>query len=567
MLKNRFSFVLISISYLLLSCENGNNAGVMSSNSYSSLYSTHKVNSSTSIPSLFTLGGTYDSMSNHPTAARSCINAALDTNNMQITHSQSTLNFSSSASANAVKNALGVEVSAQVGWGQFSAGASYHYANTSQDDDYTLNLNYIYQYAGQYVFKSGALVEGIDALTPEAKSLVSNGQWIDFRRMCGDEFITQMNAGASVLMKLTLSFNSHAEKNSFDSSMAKAVGLSDVISQIEHNTSGINYHLQVSGMQVGGNPELLNQLFIKYNGQIGANGYPLLDCGSNGNINSNCVEMVNEVINYASSVSDQLSNINAYYLYTPVAETWDKLGIFPGPANPDASILQAMNDLSSQYLDDQASLNFLSHYYPILESANLLSTEMKTSLSQLINNYTHILQLYTDQRNQIMNCYDGYVSIQCPTIRDNIFRQRADFLSDTYLNQLMDYMHNNMYITSLWRMNESADSSGKTICTLMPISDSSKHIFLTDCDGQVSGLLDAGQGTSITHDETMNTITVANFGYNYLSPQLTALYFSYVLSQPLVVDFAMPNSWFGEAKVYLNGSFYDTTKIHLVKQY
>jgi hypothetical protein len=518
------------------------------------------------MPSIFTLGGTYDSMSNHPTSNISCINVASDSSKMQIIEPQATLNFTTTASSSAVKNALGIEIAAQVGWGPFSAGTSYHYANTSQDDDYTLNLNYVYQYAGQYVFKDGDLMQGIDALTPEAKQLVENGQWVAFRQMCGDEFVDQMNAGACVLMKLSLSFNSHAEKNSFDNSMTQAIGLSDVISQIEHNASGINYHLQVSGIQVGGNPELLNQLFIKYHGKIGNDGYPVLDCGPSDNINSNCVGMINEVIGYASSVSNQLTDISSYYFYSPVAETWDKLAIFPGPANPDPAILQAMNDLSLQYVNDQANLIFLNHYYPILESANLLSADMKNSLSNLISNYTDVLSIYTDPQNQIMNCYSGYVSSQCSTIRDNIFSTRTNILSDPKLNQLLDYIKNNIYLASLWRF-DSPQPSAKAICTLMPISDASTHLFLTDCDGQVSGTLDLNNGTSIIYDPLKDVLNVTNLSYSYYITPQEKLSFTYFTPQPLMVDFAMPNTWKGDAAVYLNNNFYDTNKLHLVKQY
>src|SRR3990167_5490333 len=83
---------------------------------------------------IFTVGGTYDSMSMHPTYTKTCLNVGNNDAYLTIDNPQATLDFSSETNSTTVQNALGMEYTATLGWGPFAITKSYEYARSSQDD-------------------------------------------------------------------------------------------------------------------------------------------------------------------------------------------------------------------------------------------------------------------------------------------------------------------------------------------------------------------------------------------------------------------------------------------------
>ena len=172
--KSRCSQILILgllVSAMLSGCM-GNNSQSTTPNSSANGVSLAQYKTTTNNASIFSVGGTYDSMSDHPTNTRTCLKVGNDINNLQLTDPQALLNFGSTIDSSTLQNALGIDFTATFGWGAFATTTSYHYAKSSQDDDFTMNINYAYQYAGKVSFKPGVLTQGNDVLIPEALSIL-----------------------------------------------------------------------------------------------------------------------------------------------------------------------------------------------------------------------------------------------------------------------------------------------------------------------------------------------------------------------------------------------------------
>jgi hypothetical protein len=497
------------------------------------------INQSISNNSPFILGGTYDYMSHHPTNTPTCLNIRANSTTAKLVSPHALIEFGLESSILDVRGALGYETAS--GWGAFSNSPSYKYANTSQNDDYTINLNYIYQYAAKYVFNNGLIPQGYTALTQTAQNLITHNPE-GFRQMCGDHFVVEINAGVSVLMKISLNFKSRIDKDVFAYTMQHTGGLNNIWDQIKNNPSGINYNLQISGIQVGGNPNSLNELFASYGGMVGADGYPILNCGSHGSLNEACPKLINYVVSYSSKVANQLTNIDDYYLYNPSHESWGQLGVFPEEVTPNPAVSKAMQDLTTQYETDMSRLNFLNHYHAMLQSAKLLSPVMNTDLSQLIANYQYVLNIYLDQQNKIMNCFNGFVSNQCIVIHDNILRQRADVLQNTKQNDLLTYLINSQYALGLIT---KPDSYTQTYCELSPVSDANLNLYMLNCNGQTNGSLDPTIGIFLQYDYVLDILRLHNLNYSYrISMSDThPIYFSYNITQPLLPDVEFIGTW------------------------
>lgn len=539
--------LLIVIGLILSSC----NAGTSQTTAVNQATATkqtirHLKSNGLQLP--YTMGGTYDSMSGHPTVTLSCLNAGMDSNAIKISNPQASLNFTEEQSFEQVLNALGINIAVTIGWGPFSVTDTYHYAKSSQDDAFTLNLNYIYKYAGTAEFKNNTLVQGESALTSEALGVFNSPT--QFRTMCGDRFVSQMDAGATVLFRLKLKFNSAEEKNYFTTSFTQIHGLSGVLTLIMANPNKVNFNLEASGMQVGGVPSQFNSMFAAAGG-IESNGYMTVNCGNQTNTPT-CVKLINNVLSYTQSISGQLSNPGNFYLSNPTLSAWSEIGVYPGGVTPNPQALAAMQALTRLYNTDQDTYKFIKEYTNMLESESFLSSSMSSDLHNLAAMYEQILFMYMTSSPPIMDCYDGFISDDCITVHDNIVAQRQQILNDyPSLLDKLSYIESNEYIASLL-INPANNTSA--ICGLYPITGSSSALFLINCNGQVSGSFTPATGTSITPG-LGNSLQINNLNYTY-TDQLDSVQptnqFSYQISQPLFIDGFYQNTYLGSANVLVN---------------
>jgi hypothetical protein len=535
---------ILSISVLLISCNNNSGTGTSTSKMNTKVTNGSLLLNGSKVNSLFGVGGTYDTMSSHPTPIKSCLSAANNSDNFEIDNPQAKLDFTQEQSLSSVQSALGIYYYPSVGFGPLEIGILYSYARSSQDDNFTLNMNYIYQYSGTAKFKNNLLVQGEGALTNTAKDVLESSPTA-FRQMCGDRYVAELNAGASVLMRISLKFDSHVEKNYYDDSFKDIGWLQNVLDIIKQNPNHIHYSLSASGIQVGGNADLLNQLFIKYGGNIGTDGYPVLNCGTNEHSNPQCVNLINEVINYAKSLKGQLNSFDDYYLFNPVALEWKTIGIYPGDVSEDPQILEAMRQLTQQYHQDESSVDFIKSYKNMLSSKNALSAEVNNYLDKEDSNFQNIMAIYKNPNYHLADCYNGFVSTSCLSVRDNILNTRNQILSDKRLNQFFDYLLNSQYIVSLY----ISPDYGKTAdCMLSPITDEEDHLFMVNCNGQVSSGFDKYSGISIFSLNSGSNLLIKNLNYHY-SKDNNLIKYTYNFNQPLFLTDSYRGLYSGDAYV------------------
>ncbi len=532
MMNKHYLFYLVVI-VSTISCKN--NMGEVLNNNAKSMQKTSDFFVNTT-PSLFEVAGTYDSMSQHSTNNKTCLAAGDNSDNIVIINPHSSLDFSQEQDFQTVQKALGVDFNEHIGYGPFSINIAYNYGKSSQDDSYTLNINYVYQYTGIATLKHNISMQGESILTPIARSALKNSPSI-FRDLCGDGFIAQVDAGINVLMRINLKFNSSIEKNYFSDTLNKIGGLQNILSQISTNPNKINYSLTASGLQMGGNPDAFNQLFLKYDSHaIGQEGYPTITCSSDGGVSAKCVNIINEVIDYAKGIKKQINSPADYYYFNPIVSSWSEAGINPGNTDVNPSITHAMQQLTEQYYLDYNNYKFVNEYKQMLENKKLLSMQMQQNLNKIIQSYQNILKIYVDPTKHLMDCFNGFVSTSCLSIRDNLFKVRNENSIPKELNDLLEYLKSNQYLTNLYINNQDTTS-----CLVAPIETNK---FLINCNGQTNGSFDSNATNLTFKDESLE---VKNLIYYYDDNKYT-----YLFSEPLRLDSFFPNSYYGNSTIMNN---------------
>lgn len=439
------------------------------------------------------MGSGYDTSSNTATSGQSCLAAASDPSNIYVANPQAMITFDQVQDLTALQHALGVDVSGKFGGDRFSMSMAAQFANSSKDNAYTTNIVYLYKYAGLASFKNGTLKQGDDALTPVAKSMVHTDQ-DKFRQMCGNSYIEQMDAGAVLGVRLTLSFNSHSDKEKFKSKFELKTGLVDIGASIKQAAENSNVHVgfSLSAIQLGGEPQKLNDIF----GTKDPSGnYPFINCGSvSGSDAASCNHMTSEIINYAQTMKTQLSqadgslNLNNLYYTNPVVSNYSTLGIIAGAPNPSNEVLQAMQDLTQEYDKTSYDYTFVNHYLSAL--GNRLDTpttvNLKDAASRLSNQLNNV---YLSPAYNLVNCYKGYVSENCLTIKTNVEQGVANYALTDVQVRLLDYLQHNSYRADLYVFNNGVSPeyakhyTKATNCVLAPISSPTFAKYAVYCDG------------------------------------------------------------------------------------
>lgn len=480
----------VSSTIALSACQGGNSGNLTANNATTSANDSAKKLQD----GFFALrmGSGYDTSSNTATSGQSCLVASADQNNIYIANPQALITFDQVQDLSALQKALGVDVSGKFGGDRFSLSLSSQFANSSKDNAYATNIVYLYKYAGKASFVNGSLKQGDDALTSVARSLVHTDQ-DKFRQMCGNTYVEQMDAGAVLGVRLTLAFNSHSDKEKFNAKLNMKAGLAEIGADIKQAAQNSNVHVgfSISAIQLGGEPQKLNNIF----GEKDPSGnYPFVNCGSvSGNSSDACNAMISSIVTYGKSMETQLAkpdgslNLNNLYYTNPIASNYSTLGIIAGAPNPSADVLQAMQDLTQSYDQTQYNYNFVNHYLSAL--GNRLDTptavSLKDAASRLGNQLSNV---YLSSAYNLVNCYKGYVSENCLSIRDNVEQGVANYALTDVQTRLLDYLQHNSYKADLYVYNDVnaniPSSYGKANgCVLAPISSPTFAKYAIYCDG------------------------------------------------------------------------------------
>ncbi|MDD3266879.1 MAG: hypothetical protein PHC75_06870 [Burkholderiales bacterium] len=474
----------------------------------------------TSFPSnsLYNIGGTYDTSSGMSTHSKTCSIYGNNLNNVQIISPSASIDFSQSIDSKTVKRAFGFDFEAKINLGFKTLRVAHHYAKTSQDDDFTMNINYVYKLSGKAIFNDGSDVQGIKSLTNEAQQALKNSP-DSFRKMCGDKIVSELDAGAIVLMKLTLNFASRSEKKSFDSSTSSLGGINGVLAKLKQKQNGTKFTITASALQLGGNPDLLTQLFIRHGGNIDQNGYPALNCSGVNGDDKDCVGLINEVIDYANTLKAQLNNKSDYYYSSPVLSSWGQLGVNILFSERSITVQSALYELYRIIENDSAKEIFINNYLQLLNKTPNVKSQFIRNIYTIQDLYKKLIANYDDTRNQLAeNCGVGYLNNRCIDSVNKTKLRRQQIL-DNYevILPLESYIMSNIYYADL-KVNTSEN---KIIsCDVYPSSGFDVHKFLINCDGHI--INNVQNGLTILRNE--KSLTLNNLSYNYKIGESDALF-------------------------------------------
>ncbi len=459
------------------------------------------------VNSPYIIGGTYDSMTQHPTATISCFKKLPQ---IKFGNPKAELEFKLVKEAVTVQKSLGVDAQATLGWGPFSIKAAYNYAQTIQEDAYTITKTFnlgIEKIA--YINMPPMSLASLSDVANHA--LADKSNLSGFRKLCGDEYITHLSAGWQIWANLVLNFVSRSEENSFKTQIPEQAGFSDIFKLIEKPGHG-RVKVTLNILQVGGDARRLEGLIGSYGLTFTKDkGYYAVDCAQN----TKCVYLLNGMIEYAHQLSDEESKIrnspnevsvmNYYYTY-PKTKKW----AFFAPiallkhveVTPDSDVVLAQDKLTKSMEKDTNDLHFLlresiylDHIYDLIEVSDKEKESIDTLASDLrglISKYRNIVDLYAKPEIQIMDCYRGFVGKEaCFKVIEKLKQQRPELsIKET---QLLWYLETHQFSTD--SLHYLAESHCNTLthghrCELKPVAlDYSEHgdyifnaLYVMDCE-------------------------------------------------------------------------------------
>lgn len=467
----------------------------------------------------------FDTSSYTSVSDQSCLMAAENPINIQISNPSGYLHYGDRVPLNNLENILGISINGSMSGGVFSNSTNAMYLKNAQEDSYTLKFNYVYQYAGIASFESGAIGTGISALTPKASALASGTNPVAFRKMCGDSFIYQMNAGAFLGLTVSLKFNSNLDKEHFNAFLSQnSTGLSNIINAIQsaESTTHTSVQMNLGALQLGGEPEKLNSAFNPY------------DCSD---INSKiCQKMITNVIAYASTLSSQVSHADgsirrdkvAYM--NPLIEKYSAISINVNAPDPSAQVMTAAQKIVKMYNDARYNFEFAEQYSNLL--ANYLTPGSLGALADAENHYQQQFNdIYSSQQYDILRCFRGYMSNDCVQVKNNIESALATspYNLPSYDTELLNYLENSSYDSHIYGYNgNGSDKSSDYIlqeCIFYPVSSSFNAQYVLYC-GENNFLPITSSDLTIT--QSTNSIGTQQLNINGLQyDAINPLYPSY----------------------------------------
>lgn len=467
----------------------------------------------------------FDTSSETSVSDQSCLIAAENPTNIQISTPSGYLHYGDSVPLNNLENILGILINGSMSGGVFSNSTNAMYLKNAQEDPYTLKLNYGYQYAGIASFESGAIGTGLSALIPAASALASGTNPVVFRKMCGDSFISQMDAGVFLGLTVSLKFNSNLDKEHFRAALGVNTGFSSIINSIIAAESSTHTSVQMNlrALQLGGDPEKLNSAFNPY------------DCSD---LNSKvCEQMVSNVMIYANSLQAQVTNSNgnirrdkAAYM-SPLIEKYSTININVNAPDPSPEVLAAAQKMVKMYNDARYNFRFTQQYSNLL--ANYLTPGSLGTLADAENHYQQQFNdIYSGQQYDILKCFRGYISNDCVQVKNQIESALATspYNLPSYDTELLNYLESSTYEGNIYGYSgKDGDKISDYMlqqCIFYPVSSSLNAQYVLYC-GENNFLPITSGGLTIT--QSTNSIGAQQLNINGLQyDAINPLYPSYL---------------------------------------
>ena len=479
-------------------------------------------------------GAGFDLTSNTAVSDQSCLAAAQSFNNLYVSNPEASVIMGDSIDEGHLEQKMGINVSGHMGGGVFSGSMRAAYLQQAIDNHYTLNLNYLYEYAGTVAFKPGTIGQGRAALTPVAESYAFGGDPVRFRQMCGNAFIPQMNAGVLLGVTITLNFDSFMDKENFQTALRGNLGVihTSIMTHIQQAAKQSNVHvsMSLSALQLGGDPQDLNNIF----GSVEPSGnYPYLDCG---NVESAtyhpCKDVISNVITYGKSIESQVEsnghlNMQKLYYTDATTEKYNTIGVNANAQDPSPQVLEAAQNLLAMYNTAAFNHRFAKHYLTTVPS---LSTFSKVVLKSIVSRYdSQLNDVYFNDAYGVLECYRGYISTSCPQIESNVaaaLAQSPYALTDRdWL--ILNYFQQNLYQGKVYGYfgqgtDQVSDYQYKdNNCMLYPVSLPDSQRYTLICQNDTHYPMVSGDLTITQVPMPGNTVVLSVNGlqYNAVNPE------------------------------------------------
>lgn len=327
----------------------------------------------------------------------SCFNPG----NITITpQNSSNIYFGNTVSFEDIQKSLNVDVTVSAGIGPFSTSDSAMYAQFIEQDYYSQAFYYygVLDFSLQTWNPNGY---GPELLNPTGQGAYQAGPE-QFRLVCGDQIVTQVDEVAGLYYTMSVTFSSNYDKQTFTAnagaSFGNIISVSGTVSTVAQKFN-LNGEVTVSALQIGGNPSDLPLIFNK-----GQNGYYITSCSLQDL--SACQSAVDGVLAYAQGSFLNQTITGKGVPTSPLWRPTDDLGIDTGNTTVTPDVQAAREWLGQTYLNQTAQATFVGHLLgsPFM-SAQYVSVDVLNELSDQNTNLQNNLALFEDPNTGVIACY------------------------------------------------------------------------------------------------------------------------------------------------------------------
>ena len=259
-------------------------------------------------------------------------------------------------------------------YGKFSADGSSSFSSYSKDRQFS----FVFRMKSEFFHESSLYrTSTLDQFAPVYRAMIDSGDYVGFRRSCGDRFIREIKRGGAFYATVRIDFASQEDyqiatsNGSVSFSIGDFSGGAGTSTTQSLKTKGVKGSFVVLGAQRGGMPEQLTQLFGGTNGKAN-----ITSCSFQGDTTA-CLNTLNDVIAYGNAFANQFSGPTpSYDVLEYVTQTYlQAYGIKQLLIHPDLTPdVQNMRNILDSSID-----NTMEHYIMANNVYDLLNTRQNKS--------------------------------------------------------------------------------------------------------------------------------------------------------------------------------------------
>ncbi|HLX54775.1 MAG TPA: hypothetical protein VKR58_12575, partial [Aquella sp.] len=439
------------------------------------------------------IGAPYDTFTKSIVSTGSCLSGGISS---YLTNGSSNLTFDQIQYQDSLFKSLGVSLGIDAEAGPVKMSLTAEFVSSSLDDSKSINMYFIEGSTSMARIKGVVSKVGSEAING-LKSAYQDYYLFNqeqFRLLCGTGYVEAARAGALLIVRLTLKFDSEVAKDEFEGKMNAdaAGGLLDITAKIKKAVTDTkqNATLTINALQQGGNPLKVVGIFgiseaaasdAEAAGQVV---FPAMDCGTGANVDEACQKTIASIIKYGKeNMPEQVKNGSNLYYDLPEAVPYSHIGL---DENTDIENKQ-IKLFSSEYVKANKSMLVIDYYavekflidinVNLLKELGSISTKLRYQINSVFLN------------EEITNyCYTAYSPGKCQKnldwangqLNDNAHKLQPDEKAD------LEYLELNQYElggSGLWRGEQGIGACGFIPVTtfIRPVTAVKEGQFALDC--------------------------------------------------------------------------------------